>query len=307
MSKFHFSADLSLLLVALIWGTSYGVIKSALFFYPVLGLLALRFAITFALLSPALRHLRHLGISEWGRIVGAGLVLLGIFLSETFGVQITSASNAAFLISLCVVMTPLVEWAWFKRAPTSLEWLAAALSLFGAFLLSGGSPTFKPGDLLIVLAALLRAVYVCMNKQVMQASRVSPLALTAVQSGVVSLGCIGLAFFVMHDQWQPVPSFREHGMFWLYMFYLVAACTLFCFFVQNHAVRRSSPTRVALLMGSEPVFGALAAYVWLHETLSLSAWIGGGLIVAASLLATVHKPQITAPPALPSGTHADLA
>ena len=103
------SADLLLLVVAFIWGTSYAVVKSALLVYPVLGLLALRFGITFVLLSPSLRSMRGLSRSQWVRIVGAGCVLLGIFLAETFGVQITSASNAAFLISLCVVMTPLAR------------------------------------------------------------------------------------------------------------------------------------------------------------------------------------------------------
>ena len=33
-------ADLALLLVAIVWGTSYGVAKGALVFYPVLGFLA---------------------------------------------------------------------------------------------------------------------------------------------------------------------------------------------------------------------------------------------------------------------------
>ncbi|MDG6754575.1 DMT family transporter, partial [Staphylococcus aureus] len=70
--------------------------------------------------------------------------------------------------------------------------------------------------------------------------------------------------------------------------YLVGACTLFAFFAQNYAIKRSSPTRVALLMGSEPAFGALFAWLWLGERISLSGWIGGGLIVTASLLATVR-------------------
>ena len=46
--------DLALLLVAVVWGTSYGVAKGALVFYPVLGFLAVRFLLTFAVLLPAL-------------------------------------------------------------------------------------------------------------------------------------------------------------------------------------------------------------------------------------------------------------
>jgi drug/metabolite transporter (DMT)-like permease len=279
------TVDLLLVAVALIWGTSYGVVKGALLIYPVLGLLALRFGLTFVLLAPALRGLCHVRWRDAFGALGAGLLLLGIFLAETFGVSLTNASNAAFLISLCVVLTPLVEWAWLKRAPRPAEWAAAGVSLFGALLLTGGHFAASPGDLLVLLAALLRAMTSCASKRVMKAGAVPPLTMTAVQAGVVAFGCAALALTVASEQWQPLPQLHGHGVFWGSVIYLVAGCTLFAFFVQNYAVSRSSPTRVALLMGSEPVFGALFACLWLGERLSLPAWIGGMLIVGASLLA----------------------
>ena len=280
-------ADLLLLAVALVWGSSYGIVKEALLVYPVLGLIALRFALTFVLLSPALRALRGLARGDALAVAGAGLLLLCIFVAETFGVRHTHASNAAFLISLCVVLTPLAEWLWLKRAPRRIEWLAAGLSLTGAFLISGGSLVLTPGDALMVLAALLRALNVCVTKRAMQSGRLPPLALTAAQAGVVAGGCLLLAWIVGRDQWQPLPSFTAHYAFWAYVGYLVLGCTLFAFFVQNYAVHRSSATRVALLMGSEPVFGALFAYIWLGERLTVSACLGGALIVAASAFASL--------------------
>jgi len=281
-------ADLLLLAVALVWGTSYGVVKHALAFYPVAGLLALRFGLTFVLLSPSLRALRGVRWRSVAGVFGAGLLLFGIFVSETFGVLLTQASNAAFLISLCVVLTPLVEWVVLRRRPTCVEWGAVALSVIGAWLLSGGA--FEPGrgDALVLLAALLRALYVCVTKRVMRDPLLKPLPVTAVQAGVVSGGSVLIALTFAPAQWQPLPSFGAHGAFWISVLYLVIACTLFAFFVQNYAVSRSSATRVALLMGSEPAFGALFACAWLGERLPATAWFGGALIVAASLLATVR-------------------
>jgi drug/metabolite transporter (DMT)-like permease len=284
--QFNTAVTLLLLAVAFIWGTSYALVKSALLVYPVLGLLALRFGITFVLLSPALRSLRGLSLAQWSRMAAAGCVLLGIFLAETYGVQVTSASNAAILISLCVVMTPLIEWAWLRRRPRGVEWVATAISLLGAFLLGGGRFDFALGDGLIVLAALLRAINVCATKRVMQVNTVSPLAMTAVQSGIVSLGCTVLALTLARSEWQSLPDFAGHHHFWFIVIYLVAGCTLFAFFVQNYAVSRSTPTRVALLMGSEPVFGALFASAWLGEQVTVLASIGGCLIVLASVLAS---------------------
>jgi len=40
---------------------------------------------------------------------------------------------------------------------------------------------------------------------------------------------------------------------------------------------------VSVLMGSEPLFGALIAGLWLGERLGLQGWIGGLLIVVATL------------------------
>lgn len=59
-------------------------------------------------------------------------------------------------------------------------------------------------------------------------------------------------------------------------------CTIFAFFAQNYASSRSSPTRIAFLMGSEPVFGALFAWLIFGETLSGWAWVGCGLILVAT-------------------------
>jgi drug/metabolite transporter (DMT)-like permease len=104
-------SDLALLLVAVVWGTSYGVAKGALAFYPVLGFLAVRFILAFVVLLPALLRTadqpRHDALRTG---LPLGMLMLGIFLFETFGVAHTQASNAAFLVSLCVVFTPFVEW-----------------------------------------------------------------------------------------------------------------------------------------------------------------------------------------------------
>ena len=282
-------SDLMLLAVAVVWGSSYGAVKSALVFYPVLGLLALRFGITFLVLSPTLARLRHADAATMRAVLGTGVLLLGIFLCETFGVLLTRASNAAFLISLCVVLTPLVEWLLLKRRPGAIEWAAVALSLLGAWLLAGdGEFVLNPGDGLILAAAVLRALMVCVTKRVMRAAPMPALTMTAVQSGVVAAGSVAVALVLMPAQWQPIPSISGHGAFWGTVLYLVIACTLFAFFAQNYAIKRSSPTRVALLMGSEPAFGALFASLWLGERISATAWTGGGLIVAASLLATVR-------------------
>jgi len=277
-------SDLALLLVAVVWGTSYGVAKGALVFYPVLGFLAVRFLLTFALLLPALLRAPA---PERRDALAAGLplgaLMLGIFLCETFGLALTQASNAAFLISLCVVFTPFAEWWLLRQRPGRAMFAFAAVSLLGAALLSGGfSGQWGWGDALMLAAAVLRAITVCQTTRLARRRNAPVLALTAVQAGVIGLGSLLLAL-ALPSKLPPLPSLSDGSAFWLACIYLVLGCTVFAFVVQNWALRHSPPTRVGLLMGSEPAFGALFAVFWLGEQLSPSAWLGGALIVGAAL------------------------
>lgn len=283
-------ADAALLLVAVVWGTSYGVAKGALVFYPVLGFLAVRFILTFAVLLPALLRA---SAPQQRDAVQAGLplgaLMLGIFICETWGLALTQASNAAFLISLCVVFTPFAEWWLLGREPVRAMWVFAGVSLLGAALLSGGhSGPWGWGDALMLAAAVLRATTVCQTTRLTQRGRAPVLALTAVQAGVVGLGSLLLAM-ALPGRMPPLPSLNGASAFWLACIYLVLGCTVFAFVVQNWALRHSPPSRVGLLMGSEPAFGALFAVAWLGEQLSATGWMGGALIVGAAVWTLVRR------------------
>jgi drug/metabolite transporter (DMT)-like permease len=243
-------ADLMLLLVAMIWGSSYGVAKEALAFYPVLGLLALRFGVTFLVLLPTLRHLRGADRRTLAGCAALGVLLLGIFLCETFGVLLTRASNAALLISLCVVLTPSAEWWLLARRPRRVEWIAAGASLAGASLLTRGSHVaFNAGDGLMVAAACLRALTVCVTMRVTRRAAIPALTITAVQSGIVAIGSLLVSLLFVGHLPGAVP---RQPAFWGYLAYMALGCTLFAFSAMNYAIERSTPTRVSLLMGSEP-------------------------------------------------------
>jgi len=272
-----------LLLVAVIWGGSYSAAKLATVQMPVLQFLVLRFGLTFLILLPALRGL---SAASWpAALAGAsmlGILLLAVFVSETFGVSLTTASNAAFLISLCVAFTPLCEWWLLKTKPTGVVLAAAVASLLGAGLLAfqhGGSASLTWGDALMVLAAFLRGVMVCLTRRQGQLHGLPALTVTAVQMGMMTLGSTILMLAVSGTAWPPLP---RSASFWWTMAFLVLCCTLFAFFVQNYAASRTSPSRVALLMGSEPIWGALIAVLWMGEQMALQGWIGGLLIVVSA-------------------------
>jgi drug/metabolite transporter (DMT)-like permease len=284
-------SELMLLAVAAIWGSSYGVAKLALQYVPALEFVALRFAMTFLLLLPALRPLWTCTDRRAFGAAGSalGINLLAVLLCESFGVALTSAANAAFLISTCVVITPFVEWLMFGRRASRLVLASACISLLGVALLtgsSGGAGIWARGELLMLLAAVLRALLVCLTRYHLLRLGMPALTMTAVQSGVAALGACALVLWTG----EPRQAFAALTVpaFWGLMAYLACLCTVFAFFVQNYASRHVGPSRMSLLLGCEPAFGALFAALVLSEQLPATGWLGGALVVAAAWMATGH-------------------
>ncbi|WP_413110422.1 DMT family transporter [Thaumasiovibrio sp. DFM-14] len=286
----RFPPEVLLLLVAIFWGTSYGFTKQALVYVSITAFLVIRFTLTFLLLLP--KCIAEYRVGQRHDMLCAmptGIILLGIFCCEVYGVYYTSASNAVFLISLCVVITPFVEWVTTqKRPPTHIVW-AGVVSLIGIGLLTlrdFSALTLNRGDLLILSAAVLRAIMVVLTQRVYRKRKLSALSLTTVQSGVVALGC-WMLFIWQGDSL--ITLVAVGAEFWSIVLYLVLACTLFAFYAQNYAVQHLSPSKVNLLLGSEPIFGAVFAVVFFDEALTGWQWFGGGLIVLATARITLLR------------------
>lgn len=74
-------------------------------------------------------------------------------------------------------------------------------------------------------------------------------------------------------------------------------CTLFAFFVQMWAVRRTSPSRVSLLLGTEPLWAAVIGVAAGGDRPGLLGAAGAVLV----LIGTTWGRQAAAPPAAAEG------
>lgn len=91
--------ELLLLLVAVVWGMSYGLTKSAIAYTTISVFIIIRFGLTFLILLPiAIRDFKNKKSQNWIVAVPTGVILALIFSFEVYGVSKTSASNAAFLM-----------------------------------------------------------------------------------------------------------------------------------------------------------------------------------------------------------------
>ena len=272
--------DMVLLLVAIVWGSSYLAAKTAASAMPVLVVLFVRYAIS-ALTCAALVVSRR-GSRRWSRDELRAGTLLGItqaavLVLETFGVAHTSAANAGLIISLTIVLTPLLDRTGGRRLPP-VFFLAAGVCLVAVGLLMSGTGLHAPriGDLLMLAAAAVRAGHVALVGRLTAARAIRPLHLTAVQT------IVGSALFLM-----PAMADRRvlaHGdaATWTQLVYLALFCSVFAFLAQTWAVQRTSASRASLLLGTEPVWAVAVGISLGGERLTLPAALGAALMVAGT-------------------------
>ncbi|WP_323032365.1 DMT family transporter [Paracoccus sp. (in: a-proteobacteria)] len=269
------------------WGASYPVAKGALAHAPVLLLIFYRFAITASVMSViARRDLAAASRRDLGAGMILGCILAAIFLAETWGVALTSATNTALIISLCTVLTPFLDFGLRRRLPPGGVILGAAVAILGVGILAGGVTALGHGDVLVLVAAALRAIMVVSTKRQMEGSALSSAVLTAVQSGTVML----LVLALLLAQGGPSALIVDAGPgFWGAVAFLSLFCTIGAFYVQNAAVRRSSPTRVSFLMGTEPLFGFTLSWAILSEAATGATLIGAALIVGGTFIGLIFE------------------
>lgn len=294
--------DVLLLAVAVAWGSTYWVAKELVSQDTVLAVLCVRMTLTAVALGIILVLMRK-RLQKTEAVIGCilGLLLSTVFTFETFGIAATSATNAGLIISLTIVMTPLLETVVGKRKLSRLFYLAAVIAVAGVYFLAtgGAAASFGFGDLLILLAAVARAVHVTGMHRLSVGRSIDSLNLTFVQ-----MASSALVFLIMSSLWgTPAPTYTA-GMDWsaaLQMAYLVIVCTVFPFFIQMWAVRKTSPTRVSLLLGTEPVWAAVIGVTLAGDVLGPIGIFGVVLVLAGTMWG--QRLELKAPPSAPTATH----
>ncbi|AXD74655.1 DMT family transporter [Salmonella enterica subsp. enterica serovar Java] len=284
--------DLGLLVVALSWGASYSLMQMIIHAGVTVPLfLMLRFALAVPFILIGAR-VRLSGITR-GEIVNGlifGILLYAILTFETLGVKYTSAANAGFLIALSVVLVPFFERILGKRKQSKIVYFTCFLSLAGGGLLSfsaSGNTGFNRGDILILLAALIRGFQIFMFGKQTTGKPYSLINITLIE--LVTVAVLGLLFVSITDPHalKSIPSVSP--VVWGYIIFLSLLATAFAFLMQLYAARTTSPTRVGLILSLEPAFAAIFAVVIMGETLGVLQGLGGGIIVCAALTGRIAE------------------
>ena len=274
----------AMVVITLIWASSFVVMKDNLDAIPVALLAFLRFVLALGSLAWVKPQRSAFKPGSW-----LGLLASGGFISLMFGLSSTTASKAAFIFALSALVAPFVSRWFFKRAVPKLVYVALLIALIGLALMTlTGQSGINPGDVWSFVAALFFGVYVAYVGEV--AHKTSPLALSQMQYFVMAV--VTLVWAV--PQLSVIPSLNTNA--WLVLLYLGVVCTALPTVLQVWAQRRVPAYLAGLLFMLEPVFVSLLAFVWLRERLSGLDWLGAGLVFATLLVCALPFKAATTRP-----------
>src|SRR5215831_15092548 len=275
--------DSLLVLITMIWGGTFLVVKDAVKLSGPFIYLALCYSIGTLTLALIFRK-RLLRITRSELISGAiiGLFLFAGYALQTTGLQYTTVSKAGFITGLYVPLVPVFAFFVLRQRPALGAIVGVALSLLGLTLLSVNSQfnlTFGFGEILILGSAFAFALHiVCIGKF---APRADAINLAIVQLALSAL----LSFLIMPIVREPfiIPPLP----FWGAVLFMGVVDVAFTFLTMNWVQQFVSSTRATLIYALEPMWAALFGYLLAGDKLSLLAWIGCGFILSGMLVGKV--------------------
>ena len=262
---------------ALIWGTSFFIMKNTLDVMPVFFLLAVRFtvgALLLALVAWKLWKDFSLDYLWRGAVIG-GFVFLA-YSVQTFGLERTTPSKNAFLTAVYCVIVPFLTWAVVKLKPDRYNIAAAVLCVAGVGLVSLTEElTINSGDLLTLCCALFYAGHI------VAVAKVSP------EKDITLLTVFQFAFAALYawicgacTETFPAAAFTDPAVL-LPLAYLCVMATTVALLFQNVGMIWSDPASASVILSLESVFGVLSSVIFYGDPVTGRLLAGFALIFVA--------------------------
>ena len=264
---------------ALIWGTSFFIMKNALDVMPVYYLLAIRFTAGAVLLSLVCWKKWKDFTADYlwrGAIIGGCLFLA--YAVQTFGLSYTTPSKNAFLTAVYCVIVPFLYWAVMKQCPDRYNIAAALLCVTGVGLVSlNGDLSVNIGDVLTLICAFFYAAHIVAVAKVSPGKDIYLLTIFQFGFAAVYSWCFGIL-----NETFPVEAITDPAVF-LPLAYLCVMATTVALLFQNVGQIWSDPASASVILSLESVFGVICSVIFYGDQVTVPMAIGFVLIFVAVL------------------------
>lgn len=316
--------DVLLLLMTLIWGTNFSIVKSAFAIMDAQAFNAVRMVIASAVFLAIIVFVRQRGgplgaggpawppareARRWASIFVTPepitrrdwmtLVALGIVGHTAYqyffigGLARTSVANSSLMLAATPVVIALVSAVLGYERIGRAHWLGAALSIAGIYLVVRHAPAGSSsiaGDLMMFGAVCCWAIYTLGTRQLML--RHSPVGVTGFSIAIGTLLYVPLTIpHLVQTDWASVTPGAWTALVYSSLFALCVAYTIWYM-----AVREIGSARTSVYSNVVPIVAMLTAVVFLGEKMTLSRMLGAAAVLVGVALTRVGKPAPLVPP-----------
>jgi drug/metabolite transporter (DMT)-like permease len=289
-------AHVLLVCVTFVWGATFPLVKAALTDISPMRFNLVRMVLAFAVLAAVnWRSLAGLRARDFGFGAVAGFFLAGGYQLQTLGLGKTTASKAAFITGLIVVMVPLLQMipgVTHGEAKRSV-WVilvSSVIAFAGLVLL-----TTPPGSGKDILAGIGVGELLCLGCALAFSFHLLTLARAAKVMEARRLGTLQIGFCALTMLMTAPLEGRAEMHFTTRVVIALAVtavlATAAAFTIQSYAQRHLPASHIALIFTLEPVFAWLIALLFLGEHLGARALLGAGAILGGILMSELAPGQ----------------
>ncbi len=215
--------------------------------------------------------------------LGHGILLgtcLGIgFLLVTLAMDYTSITETAMFSCANGVIVVLISWLIFRKRIRPMTWIASLCSIVGILVLLSVSHLQWQGDLFAFTGGLFCTAYNFLVDDLWQ----HPGRFRAVLGvQLLTMACEMMVYALIFGNWGNIHFVLPSDI--VIFCYISLATTLLPIIITMTMRRYVNGITVTFLAVLEPIAGAVFAFVFAHERLSSSIYIGGGLAIGSVLL-----------------------
>jgi drug/metabolite transporter (DMT)-like permease len=279
-SKIVFT-NFAMLITAIIWGSTFIVIKNNLVGVHAVTMVCYRFALAALLMWVILVFLRK---KPWQHLTSGlilGLLLFASYVTQALALYYMMVVDGGFIAGMFVIFVPLLSIICGREKLRLNIVIAIVLAGIGLWNVTGGIANFKWSNSLMLLSAMVFALHILYADLVVKKCDI--LVLNFQQFLVTALA----SFFSILLFDLPFTVAAWNNIWWI--LYLALFANILCYLIQFSAQKTISPTVCALIFSSEPLFVAIFAWTVGNEKIIMADIIGGVMIVAAIICAQIYR------------------
>lgn len=213
-----------------------------------------------------------------------GFILFLNFIVLNYGALTITAGEISFILNTSPLFTALLAYIFLKESISIQIIIGLFFSFIGVTIISLNTYSgfsLKPGILFIILASITWAIYLILQKPLLNSYRPIEVTIYTIWIATTLMLPFGLSVFqAIHS------SSMQSTIAVIYLGIFPTVVALLCW---SAVLSRIDVSRASIFLYVVPVITIIIGFIWLRELPSLISFIGGIITIAGVIIANIKS------------------